>query len=219
MGVATRGKGNSSQGKQKEPEKAPALWRNSIVGQGEEDPEQLLANPGNWRIHPKHQQEALQGVLEEVGWVQNVIVNQRTQHVIDGHLRVSLALRREEPRIPVVYVDLDEAEEKLILATIDPLSALAVTDKEKLEDLLHDVSSGDGSIQSMLSKLAQDSGIIAKDLAEINLGGEMNSESNQSVGFEARISILTPPEDYETARKEVLQLIEKFPAWDARFSK
>src|SRR6266704_2927845 len=34
-------------------------WRNRIVGHGEEDPEQLLANPKNWRIHPKNQQDAL----------------------------------------------------------------------------------------------------------------------------------------------------------------
>jgi DNA modification methylase len=50
-------------------------WRNRIVGHGEEDPTQLLANPKNWRIHPKAQQDALVGVLNEVGWVQDVIVN------------------------------------------------------------------------------------------------------------------------------------------------
>jgi hypothetical protein len=28
-------------------------WRNRIIGHGEEAPDQLLANPRNWRIHPK----------------------------------------------------------------------------------------------------------------------------------------------------------------------
>lgn len=103
-------------------------WQNRIVGSGEEDPEQLLANPGNWRIHPKRQQDALSGVLDEVGWVDQIIVNQRTGHVVDGHLRVSLALRRNEPTVPVLYVDLSEAEEKLVLATLDPIAAMATAD-------------------------------------------------------------------------------------------
>ncbi len=100
-------------------------WRNRIIGSGEENPESLLANPGNWRIHPRAQQDALSGVLSEVGWVANIIVNRQTGHVIDGHLRVSLALRRHEPTVPVTYVDLTPDEEALVLATFDPISAMA----------------------------------------------------------------------------------------------
>lgn len=136
-------------------------WRSRIIGHGEEAPHQLLANPLNFRIHPKHQQDALAGVLSEVGWVQDVIVNQQTGHVIDGHLRVSLAISRNEPSIPVVYVDLDEAEEKLILATIDPLSAMAVTDAEKLDELLREVSTDSAAVQAMLSDLAESAGILS----------------------------------------------------------
>lgn len=44
-------------------------WRNRIVGHGDEPPEQLLANPANWRTHPKEQQQALAGALSEVSWV------------------------------------------------------------------------------------------------------------------------------------------------------
>ncbi len=40
-----------------------AAWRNRITGAGEEAPDQLLANPANWRIHPKAQQDALAGAL------------------------------------------------------------------------------------------------------------------------------------------------------------
>lgn len=67
-------------------------WRNRIVGYGMEDADQLLANPANWRIHPKHQQDALSGVLNEIGWVQNILVNKTTGHVVDGHLRAALAI-------------------------------------------------------------------------------------------------------------------------------
>lgn len=136
-----------------------APWRSRIIGHGEEAPDQLLANPLNFRIHPKLQKDAMAGVLDQIGWVQDVIVNQRTGHVIDGHLRVSLAISRQESSIPVVYVDLDEHEEKLILATIDPLSAMAATDREQLSALLAEVSTGDAALQAMLDQLGQDAGI------------------------------------------------------------
>ena len=107
---------------------APA-WRSRITGTGSEAPDQLLANPANYRVRPKAQREALAGVLDEVGWVQNVVVNQRTGHVVDGHLRVALAISRSEPSVPVLFVDLSEDEERLVLASLDPLAAMATTDE------------------------------------------------------------------------------------------
>jgi hypothetical protein len=114
-------------------------WDNRIVGQGTEAPDQLLANPRNWRVHPRRQQIALASVLDQVGWVQRVIVNQRTGHVVDGHLRVALAISRHEPAVPVVYIDVSEDEEMLILASLDPLAHMAVTDQEMLGALLADL--------------------------------------------------------------------------------
>ena len=132
-----------------------ASWRNRIVGHGEEAPDQLLANPRNWRIHPKAQQKALEGVLNEVGWVQDIIVNQRTGFVIDGHARVAIAISRNEATVPVVYVDLDEREEGIILATLDPLSAMAGTDKGLLESLVGSLEVGDADLAAMLPSWAE----------------------------------------------------------------
>ena len=127
-------------------------WRNRIVGHGEEDPEQLLANPKNWRIHPKNQQDALLGVLNEVGWVQDVIINKRTGFVVDGHARVALAISAGE-RVPVVYVDLSEKEEALILATFDPLNSMAVTDEDLLAGLVGELEVSDGAVKALLAEL------------------------------------------------------------------
>lgn len=63
-------------------------WQNRIVGAGTEKASALVANPHNWRLHPKKQQETLATVLAEVGWVQDVIVNRTTGRLVDGHLRV-----------------------------------------------------------------------------------------------------------------------------------
>lgn len=124
-------------------------WSNRIVGHGEEDPTQLLANPKNWRLHPKAQQDALAGVLDEVGWVAEVIVNRTTGHVVDGHLRVGLAISRQERAIPVRYVELTEAEEALVLASLDPISAMASRDMDQLQALLSEVVLDPATVESM----------------------------------------------------------------------
>lgn len=136
-----------------------ALWQNKIVRYAEFDPAELVAHPQNWRQHPKLQSDAMEGVLTEVGWVAPVIVNDRTGHMLDGHLRVSRALSRNQPTVPVLYVDLSEAEELEILATFDPLSAMAAKDADQLAALLDQVSSGETAVQAMLDQLAQDAGI------------------------------------------------------------
>lgn len=131
-------------------------WRNRIIASGQEAPDQLLANPFNARIHPKPQQDALTGVLNLVGWIAPVIVNQRTGHVIDGHLRVSLALSKGEKTIPVDYVDLDENEEKILLASFDYITSMAVYDREAVDTLLQQVNSDDNDVQALLAAMGQE---------------------------------------------------------------
>lgn len=129
-------------------------YENRIIGTGTEHPEQLLANPNNWRIHPKAQQDALESSLTDVGWVQHIIVNQRTGHVVDGHMRASVAISRNEQEVPVVYVDLSDEEENLILSTYDPIGAMAVADKQQLDELLEKVSSDSDVINDLLGSIA-----------------------------------------------------------------
>lgn len=141
-------------------------WRNRIIGQGEVAPGELVANPANWRLHPKAQQRALGGALTEVGWVAQCLVNVRTGHLVDGHLRVELAIERGEPSVPVTYVDLSEAEERIVLASLDPLGAMADTDAAKLEELLRDLAPADSALAAMLASLAEQNGILGTGLTE-----------------------------------------------------
>ena len=134
-------------------------WRNRIVGYSEEEPDQLLANPSNWRIHPAAQQNALSGVLKEVGLVQNVVANRTTGDFVDGHLRVMLAMRENQPVVPVTWVELSEEEEHLILASLDPLAAMATADAGALDALLSSVQSGEAAVTAMLAELAARSSI------------------------------------------------------------
>jgi DNA modification methylase len=129
-------------------------WRDRIVGQGHEAPGDLIPNERNWRTHPKAQRDALAGLIDQVGVVAPVMVNRTTGHLVDGHLRVELALARGEATIPVSYVELTAEEEALVLVALDPLAAMAGTDDEKLAALLAEASADDEALAAMLARLA-----------------------------------------------------------------
>lgn len=113
----------------------PRNFRNRIVGHEEVAPDQLLAHPDNWRIHSAIQQRATEQAMNHIGWIDDVTVNRTTGRVIDGHMRVAIAMRRSEGTVPVKFVQLTEEEEKFALRTFDPLGELASHDFEKLERL------------------------------------------------------------------------------------
>lgn len=132
---------------------AAPTWRNRIVGTDDVSPEDLLANPDNWRLHPGRQRDALRGSLGEIGWIARVTVNRTTGHVVDGHARIEEAISRGEPTVPVEYVELSLEEEKLALAIFDPIGAMATRDDAKLRDLLADLAPPDG-LRELLASMA-----------------------------------------------------------------
>lgn len=136
----------------KAPLAVAAAFGNRILGYGSKPASQFLANEANWRIHPQVQQDVLGGVLSEVGFVQAVILNKRSdpswgrdrnvETMVDGHARVHLALSRgDETEVPWVLVDLNPDEERLVLASFDPIGAMAGTDREKLDALVAELPS------------------------------------------------------------------------------
>ena len=132
---------------------------NRIVGHGEEAVDQLLANTLNYRLHPDNQQHALAGSIDDIGFIRSVTVNRRTGRVVDGHLRVTLAARSGVATLPVEYVDLSEAEEAQALLSLDPIAAMAASDREKLDELMRTVQSDDERVQAMLSEMAEREGL------------------------------------------------------------
>lgn len=145
-------------------------WRNRIVRTGTAPASEFKANERNWRVHPKAQRDALKGVLSEVGWVQGVVVNRLSGNVVDGHARIEEALKLgDETPVPFVEVELTEDEEAKILATFDPISAMAGADKEQLDNLLRDIETGDAALMQMLDDLAKSNGIAPPDFAPVGI--------------------------------------------------
>lgn len=124
------------------------------------DPVELAENPSNWRTHPEAQIAALTDVIAEVGWAGACLYNERTGRLIDGHARRKVALEQGAARVPVLVGDWDEAAEKKILATLDPLAAMAEADSARLDTLLREVNTGSEALQAMLSELAVKSGVV-----------------------------------------------------------
>ena len=100
---------------------------------------ELRANPKNWRRHPQGQVRALTSVLQQVGYADALLARETPEglELIDGHLRAEITPEQE---VPVLVLDVDQEEADLILATLDPLAAMAEADGEALEALLSSVA-------------------------------------------------------------------------------
>lgn len=113
---------------------------------------ELTENPRNWRRHPKAQTVALESVMREVGWAGALLYNEATGRLIDGHLRREMA---GDDEVPVLVGSWTEEQERLILATFDPIAALAEADKDNLGELLRSIQSEDEQIRALLETIAR----------------------------------------------------------------
>lgn len=124
--------------------------RNRILALKNIPARELRPNPRNWRLHPPAQQDALRGLLAEIGFAGALVARQLADgglELIDGHLRAETT---PDMAVPVLVLDVDEAEAALLLATFDPLTLLATADDARLAALLDEVHSPHPAIQALL---------------------------------------------------------------------
>ena len=164
-------------------------WSSRIVAEADVSPSTLIPNLLNWRKHPKHQQQALSGALDEIGWIQRVIVNKRTGNIIDGHLRVELAIAHKEKTIPVCYVNLSPKEEHIALATFDSVGALAQQDEAAYAKLIEEIGADNPALMSLLAKDEE------VDAAAVIGAGDTSS---QLTGMEYRVIVDCRDEEQQT---------------------
>jgi DNA modification methylase len=115
---------------------------------------ELKRNPRNWRRHPKAQAAALKGLLDEIGIADALIARELpdgTLMIIDGHLRADTM---PEVLVPVLVLDVSEAEADKLLLTLDPLAMLAETDAERIKELIETVSTDSSAIQDLIRRTA-----------------------------------------------------------------
>lgn len=182
-------------------------WANRIVGMGTTKGDQLLAHPMNYKIHTAMQQDAMRGVLDEVGWIDTVKVNQRTGFLVDGHMRVALAMREApDDDIPVTYLDLPDDLELKALAYFDPIGYLYFTsDTEKLEEILTQVEEQDQALQRVIGDLAKQEKLFVKtdlDMDAFGLTGNESNATQESTGTQT----IQPAVEIPTSHVRMVQL-------------
>ena len=137
----------------------------------------LIANEDNWRVHPEGQRTAMREALDSFGVAGAMIAFERPYAgkgrkpknykpelvLIDGHLRQEEL--DPDYMVPVLIVDVSEAEARGILATHDAIGALAEIDEGKLESLLSELEQGAEEGSDALASLAKLSGSIREGLA------------------------------------------------------
>jgi hypothetical protein len=147
--------------------KRPAAFRDRIKAFRRVPARELLRNPRNWRTHPQAQQEALRGILSEVGYADALLAREADDGslvLVDGHLRAETTPDQE---VPVLVLDVTEAEADKLLLSLDPLAELAESNAQALDALLRDVQTGSEGLAGMWDALARENGLLPEDKAEV----------------------------------------------------
>lgn len=116
------------------------------------DPAGLPENEQNYKIHTSAQLLALRAALAELGWAGALLFNERTGRLIDGHARKKVARRGE--KVPVLIGSWSKEDEAKLLASLDPLGAMAQIDSDALKALLGSVRFESSAIASLLESFA-----------------------------------------------------------------
>jgi DNA modification methylase len=138
---------------------------------------ELLDSPQNWRKHPKIQKNALQEILEEVGYAGALIARELPDKqliLIDGHLRKEVT---PDEIVPVLILDVNELEAKKLLATYDPISALAEMDIEKWNILKQEIKFETQALKSLIDNTKD-----PNPEPHIELAGELQKKYNTQLG-------------------------------------
>ena len=127
-------------------------WRDRVIEMRRVPASELKANPKNWREHPAEQQRAMKGVLEEVGIAGALLARETPQglELIDGHLRTEMD---DATEWPVLILDVNENEADILLASVDPIGALAKTNTDQLAALLDQIETDNADLDSLLTEL------------------------------------------------------------------
>ena len=128
--------------------------RNRVVELREVPANTIKPNPWNWRLHPEAQRDALAEIVDDIGFAGALIARETPDglELVDGHLRQDLF---GDSLVPVLIVDMTEAEVRRLLATLDPIGAMAQTDTEALRALLNTLDISGEATLLMLDNLLE----------------------------------------------------------------
>lgn len=123
----------------------------------------------------------MRGALAEIGQADAVLARELEDGrlmLIDGHLRVE---EIGDGEIPVLVLDVDEAEADKLLATLDPLAAMAEADEAKQAELISSIAFESDALTTMLTDLCCDENRIEAKSTATEVSAE--SKENEVAAF------------------------------------
>jgi len=147
-----------------------------IIGSGLIDPSLLTPHPLNIWSHPAQQQRVVQASLELLGFVDAIIANTTTNHILNGHLRVELALRAHIPQIPVTWVTIAADEEPFVLVLFDRLGRMAVDDPTLVLDLIPELRFDQSDLDVLAQQWQTDAAGLFAEQAAAQRARELTQE-------------------------------------------
>lgn len=124
----------------------------------------LIPHEKNPRCHPESQRQALQAIYDEVGFARSLLAYQLPDgklKIIDGHLRAEL---HPDQEVEVEVLDVNDAEARALLLTMDPLAQLASYDAQTLAELRETVEKESDAVREIWQLIEQDSAKLQQEL-------------------------------------------------------
>jgi hypothetical protein len=109
--------------------------------------------------------------LAEIGYADALLARELPDgslQLIDGHLRAETT---PDALVPVLVLDVDDREALKLLATLDPLAAMAGADAELLRGLLENVETENRDVRAMLDQLLAEH--VSWDAREVEESSEV----------------------------------------------
>lgn len=135
--------------------------RNRIIDYRNIPATDLQDNLGNWREHPQIQRGSLRNLLYKIGIAGALTAyhserNNGALTLINGHLRKDDYSHLDWP---VLILDVNDDEADALLATLDPLSAMATTNQARLTTLRESLKDKFQDLQTTLDQVTQQAGL------------------------------------------------------------
>lgn len=147
--------------------------------------------------------EGLKESIKKFGFVDPIIVNKRTGHLVGGHQRLKAAQALNLEKVPVVEIDVSELDEKALNVTLNN-QAISGHYTDLLQDLLQEVK----------VELPDFGNLLLGDL-EINTNWNADMEEMDSIdpnldGIKSKFTITCEQEQRDNLEQELKDVVSKY---------
>jgi hypothetical protein len=124
----------------------------------------LVPHELNPRLHPESQRRALEALYRAIGFARSLLAYELPDgrlKLIDGHLRASLDPEQE---VEVEVLNVNDAEARALLLSIDPLTQLADYDVASLDELRRQTPTESEALADLWQSIARSGAAVEEAL-------------------------------------------------------